>query len=203
MRRFRAWGVRLAVRALAATWRVEFIGQEHLASVEGGSGAFVYAVWHRSLIPLVWIHRHRDVTLLVSSHADGSLLAEAATRWGYRLTRGSSGRGGVQALRCAVRTLRDGGAVAVTPDGPRGPPGVAKPGVLAAARLAGVPILPVAADASRAWSIGSWDRMLIPHPFARVRVVYREPLANVDADTPVGALAGRLDDAAAIAAGAT
>ena len=199
MKRLRTWLVRWAVRALAATWRIEVVGEEHLARVQAAPGAFVYAVWHRSLIPLVWWHRNRGITLLVSAHEDGSLLAEAARRWGYRLVRGSSGGGGLQALRSVVRTLHCGGAVAVTPDGPRGPHRVAKPGVLVAARLAGVPILPIAADASSIWSIGSWDQMLIPRPFARVRVVYREPLTNVDETTPVVELAGRLDEAAAVA----
>jgi lysophospholipid acyltransferase (LPLAT)-like uncharacterized protein len=163
-----------AFRSLASTWRFEVDGRAHhdLAA----RGPFVYALWHHTLLPLLWWHRHRDITLLVSRHRDGELLAGPAARLGYRLARGSTTRGGAAGFRALLRDLRSGHAVAVTPDGPAGPPRRIKPGVLRAAAAAGVPILPVAAVASRAWHLRSWDRLLVPQPFARVRVRYGSPV---------------------------
>jgi lysophospholipid acyltransferase (LPLAT)-like uncharacterized protein len=172
--RLRARLARGALSALARTWRVEVQGAEHLAAARA-RGAFVFALWHRTLVPLLWWHRTQNVTLLVSRHADGALVAEAAQDLGYRVARGSSTRGGTSALRSVLRTLLAGSPVAVTPDGPRGPRGVVKPGVVAAARRTGAPILPVTAAAHPAWRARSWDGLAIPRPFARVRVVYGAP----------------------------
>jgi lysophospholipid acyltransferase (LPLAT)-like uncharacterized protein len=191
--RWRVSLARAALAALARTWRVEVEGIEHLAAARA-RGAFVFALWHRTLLPLLWWHRAQDVTLLVSRHADGALVAGAAGRLGYRLARGSTTRGGAAGLRGLLRALRAGRPAAVTPDGPRGPAGVVKPGVVAAARRTGAPILPVTAAADRAWRARSWDGLAIPQPFARIRVVYDAPW-----DPPTGdleacrQLAARLD----------
>jgi lysophospholipid acyltransferase (LPLAT)-like uncharacterized protein len=199
MQRF---ALRLLLRLLAATWRIDVVGGEHLASTRRAGGGFVFALWHRTLLPLLWWHRRQDITLLVSRHADGELLADSAARLGYRLVRGSTTRGGTGALRAMIRALDAGETVAVTPDGPRGPARVVKPGVLAAARRGGVPILPVAAGANRVWVLGSWDRLVIPRPFARVRIAYGPPLdpgRDPGTGAASGELARRLDAVAALA----
>jgi hypothetical protein len=183
-----------AFRGLASTWRFDVTGAEH--HERAARGPFVYALWHHALLPLLWWHRHRSITLLVSRHRDGELLAAPAARLGYRLARGSTTRGGATGFRALLRDLADGHAVAVTPDGPAGPPGRIKPGVLRAATTAGVPILPVAAVAHRAWRLRTWDRLLVPEPFATVVVRYGGLLVP-DGRDEVGlgrALAGALDD---------
>lgn len=193
-----AWVLRGVLRLLAATWRVRVIGDEHLEAARRGGRGFVFALWHGSLVPLLWHHRGQGVTLLVSQHADGEVLARAARGLGYATVRGSSTRGGLSGLRAAVRALRAGGTVAITPDGPRGPARVVKPGALAAGRQAGVGIVPVAAGASSAWSAASWDAMIVPRPFARITIAYGPMLRPSDADPPEAArdLADRLNDAA-------
>ena len=168
---------RLALGALARTWRIDAAGAEHLHRLRQTGTPFAFALWHAHLLPLVWYHRTGPTSMVVSAHGDGGLLAGAARAWGLGLIRGSSTRGGVGALRQMVRALTSGREIAVTPDGPRGPAGVAKAGVVAAAQLAGAPILPVAAWASSSWRARSWDGFLIPRPFARVRIVYDAPLA--------------------------
>jgi lysophospholipid acyltransferase (LPLAT)-like uncharacterized protein len=74
-----------------------------------------------------------------------------------------------------VRAARGGSDLAVTPDGPRGPRGVFKPGALLVAQLTGYPVVPIALAASPAWTLSSWDRFLVPKPFARVHVEYLPP----------------------------
>ena len=162
------------VRALAATWRIRVHGPEPFR--EGGKTALLVVLWHSRILPLLYHHRDRGIVLLISRHRDGGYLADLAERWGYRAVRGSSKRGGAAGLLGIVRELENGAIVAVTPDGPQGPPEKVKPGAIAAAQHAGVPIIPLAATASGAWWVRSWDRFCIPKPFARVDIAYGAPI---------------------------
>jgi len=90
--------------------------------------------------------------------------------------RGSSSRGGAQALLALREVLKTGDRVGFTPDGPRGPLQEVQPGVLFLAQKAGVPIVPVAYGARSAWVFGSWDRFLVPTPLNRIVMMYGEPL---------------------------
>ena len=167
---------RWVVSLLGLTWRVRVYGTEHLQDLRRDGRPFAFALWHRHLLPLVWYHRGHPTSLVVSAHHNGGYLARAARGWGYRLIRGSSTRGGVWAFRRMLRVLQSGGEIAVTPDGPRGPAGVVKPGVVAAIQIAGASIVPVAAWASSSWKLRSWDGFSIPKPFARLHVAYGAPL---------------------------
>lgn len=180
--------VSVAARLLAQTWRLDVVGEEHVFELRRGGFPIVFAVWHAHLLPPLWHRRGEGITLLVSGHADATHLASAGRRWGYNVVSGSSTRGGVGGLRGIVRVLADGGDVAFTPDGPRGPAREAKPGAMAAAQLSGAAIIPIGAAASSEWRFDSWDRFRLPRPFAKVRVVYGEPLNGTDGD-----LAERLD----------
>ncbi len=164
------------VRLLARTWRYRVEGAEHYRGLRTAHRPFIFALWHSQILPLLALHRRQDIVLLISRHRDGQYLATLAERWGYRFVRGSSKRGGEVGLLGIVRSLVGGEVVAITPDGPQGPPQRVKPGVLAAAQHAGVAILPLAARASRAWYLGSWDRFCIPKPFARIEVRYADPI---------------------------
>jgi len=160
------------VSMLARTWRVTVSGAERWEAVLKSGRPHIFLLWHDALLPLLWQHRSRGVTIVVSDAQDGRYLAEYARRIGYRESRGSSTRGGVRALIGAVKALRAGGAVAFTPDGPRGPRRAFKGGVLLAAQRGGAIVVPLHAGADRAWRLHSWDRFLIPKPFARVRIAY-------------------------------
>jgi lysophospholipid acyltransferase (LPLAT)-like uncharacterized protein len=98
----------------------------------------------------------------------------------YRTIHGSSRRGAERALLSLAREVEGGAHVAVTPDGPRGPAESFAPGALIAAQRSGAPIVLLRAVADRAWRLRSWDRFMIPKPFARVTIYVSEP-ATVDA----------------------
>lgn len=168
--------LRGAVALLARSWRYETQGWEHVQGLRDARQAAVYLIWHGQLLPVTCRHRHEGVVVLVSRHRDGGYLATIAERWGYRVVRGSTRRGGAAGLLTIVRLLKEGREVALTPDGPRGPARRVQPGAVAAAQHAGVPVVPVAAVADHAWRLRSWDRFMVPKPFARVRVVYGEPI---------------------------
>jgi hypothetical protein len=95
---------------------------------------------------------------------------------GYRTIRGSSRRGAERALLALAREVEGGAHVAVTPDGPRGPAESFAPGALIAAQRSGAPIVLLRAVADRAWRLRSWDRFIIPKPFARITIYVGEPV---------------------------
>jgi len=133
-------------------------------------------------LPLLWQHRHQGIAIVVSEAREGKYLADFATSLGYRALYGSSTRGGTRALLGAVRELRAGRAVAFTPDGPRGPRRELKPGVIAAAQRGGAFIVPLHAESGRAWRLNSWDRLMIPKPFAPVWISYGHPFQVGDGE---------------------
>jgi lysophospholipid acyltransferase (LPLAT)-like uncharacterized protein len=157
------------IRLLATTWRFEVRNDERWRAARRPQ---VFILWHETLLPLLWLHRNQGVAIVVSEARDGQYLSDLATALGYGAVRGSSSRGGARALLGAVRQLQAGRSVAFTPDGPRGPRREIKPGFVAAAQRGGGLIVPVHAEADRAWRLHSWDRFMIPKPLARVRVTY-------------------------------
>jgi len=163
---------RFAVRLLGMTWRTRLEGPDLRRSAHDTGQAVALALWHGELLPLVWYHRNQGIAALISSHADGEIIARVVQSLGYQPIRGSTSRGGVRALVEAVTELRAGRDVAFTTDGPRGPRRVSAPGVGVAAAKAGVSVVPVGAHVTRAWVFRSWDRFVVPKPFATIIVRY-------------------------------
>ncbi len=163
------------VGLLAATWRYRVRGWEHVEDAHRRRRPIVYVLWHSRILPLLYSRRSEGMAVLISRHADGGHLAQLSERWGYRVVRGSSKRGGDVGLLGLVRHLRDGAEVALTPDGPRGPAERVKPGALAAAQHAAALVIAVGGRASSAWWLRSWDRFCLPKPFATIEVAYSAP----------------------------
>ena len=171
--RIAGFGVWL-VRALGWTWRVRVTHDTEVLRVISGEMPAIYSLWHGHLLPLLYHHRDQGVAILISEHSDGEIIARIATSLGYRTVRGSTSRGAARALLGLSRVLSDGGVLAVTPDGPRGPARSYAPGVAIVAQRSGAPVIAAAASAKWAWRLNTWDRFLIPLPFARVRVSYSD-----------------------------
>jgi lysophospholipid acyltransferase (LPLAT)-like uncharacterized protein len=167
---------RLALGVLLRTTRFRVEGEPTHRRFHDEGRPVVFVLWHGRLLPLAWLHRGEGVVGLVSRSGDGELIAGVMRAWGFGTVRGSSSRGGGPALRELVKQLEGGRSLAITPDGPRGPRQVMKPGALLVARAAGAPVIPVAAGTPRAWWFGTWDRFLVPKPFARIVVRYGEPV---------------------------
>ena len=161
------------LRAWAVSLRARVDGQEaHDAAL--AEGPVVFACYHGELLPLLLLHRDRGHVGLASRSRDGGVAGEALTALGYGLVRGSSSRGGVGALLSLRAALRDQRrSVAITVDGPRGPRGVPQPGALSLARSTGAPVLAVRVWAQPALRLASWDRFLLPAPFARLYLRYQ------------------------------
>lgn len=183
--RFQSAGVLGAgvVSALFATTRAERIGQEHYERFRREGQPVMFVFWHGQLLPLVYYHRQEGIVVLVSEHDDGEYITRVIERYGFGAVRGSSTRGGTKGLRGLVRAAREGRDLGVTPDGPRGPRGVFKPGALLAAQMADLPVVPLSVRASSGWRFRSWDGFLMPRPFSKITLEYHEPVwISRDAD---------------------
>lgn len=165
---------RVLAQLLAASWRFSEHNMEAFSRLRAERKPFLLAVWHGQLFIAVMANRHRDFAAMASTHGDADLIARMMMAWGYNFVRGSSSKGGRAALVQMVEHLQAGRHFAITPDGPRGPRGVPKPGALVAAVRGGVPIVTMHFEVSRAWRFKSWDRFCVPKPFARVRAIYSD-----------------------------
>jgi lysophospholipid acyltransferase (LPLAT)-like uncharacterized protein len=175
----RFWAAGLAghavTSALFRTVRTRSEGDEHYRRLRRERTPVIFSVWHAQLLSLAVRHRDEGVVALVSEHADGEYLVRLIERIGFATVRGSSTRGGIQGLKGLIRAAREGHDLTITVDGPRGPACVFKPGALLAAQTTGCPVIPVGMGCSAAWRFDSWDRFLVPKPFATVRIAYGEP----------------------------
>ncbi|HEY3265299.1 MAG TPA: lysophospholipid acyltransferase family protein [Armatimonadota bacterium] len=146
-----------------------------LARIQNGEGQVLVA-WHgRTMVPLIFFRGKRVVTI-ISPSRDGEILCRLYRRFGWDAVRGSTMRGAAKVTLAALRQLRTGATLAITPDGPRGPAGIAQPGSLYMAKKTGCPIIPTGSSASRAWRLKSWDDFLIPKPFSRAAIVFGDPI---------------------------
>jgi lysophospholipid acyltransferase (LPLAT)-like uncharacterized protein len=164
------------IRLLGITWRVRIIDAGPVDRLRYDGQPVALLLWHGQLLPLLYVMRFQSIACLISTHKDGELIAQVARRLGCKLVRGSSSRGADRALLGLVRTLKDGFTIAVTPDGPRGPYRTFAAGALVAAHRAGAPVVAFGVHASRAWYLKSWDQFMIPKPFARLTIVFDDPM---------------------------
>lgn len=175
--RVAAFAAPALLRALAASWRVvetDEMGQTGPARRRLEPA--IYALWHAELLPLMMIYAPLGPATMISHHGDGEIAAAVVRSLGSRVVRGSSTAGGGEAFRELVQLGRDGRAIAMTPDGPRGPAGRCKPGVLRLAARSGLPVAPVAARPASGWRARSWDRFIVPKPFTVVHVEFTPPI---------------------------
>ena len=153
------------VRVLHATIEIAYEVEDPAAYPSWAGRPLVYVFWHEMLLFPAAIHA-RDATALVSRHRDGEVVAQALRFLGGSVVRGSTGRGGVRAVRDLLRVGRMR-HLCINPDGPRGPRRVFQPGAVYLAGRLGVPIVPVGYAYSTCRRAKSWDRMAIPHPFCK------------------------------------
>jgi lysophospholipid acyltransferase (LPLAT)-like uncharacterized protein len=177
------WLISIYIRIVYATSRWTIEGAEIPRRFHESGKPFILAFWHGRLLmmPMAW---RRDVAIhmLISGHRDGRIIADAVRHFGIASIAGSSSRGGLTALRLMVKTLKGGECVGITPDGPRGPAMRASHGIVAAARLAQVPIIPISYATRRHRVMRSWDRFHLAFPFTSGVHLWGAPI-----EVPAGA----------------
>lgn len=128
---------------------IETRGQEHVDGLYRAGQRVIIAFWHARQLMMPLTYRGTLAHILISQHQDGEIIARIVERFGFKAVRGSSTRGGMEALRELIRLGRAGVDLVVTPDGPRGPAHIAKMGVIQLARASGLPIVPLAFACSK------------------------------------------------------
>ena len=160
----------------AGYWFIRIIGPTLRVCVSREAGAqetisqrpLIGSFWHACIIPATYLCRNSGVRVMSSNSYDGEYMGRIIRRFGFVAVKGSSSRNVVRALLGLRRALADGWSVAFTLDGPRGPRYTVKPGPVALARSAGVPMTMFHMAVDRAWVLNTWDRLIIPKPFSHV-----------------------------------
>ena len=182
--RMRLWLVPRLIRAahcgLMCTLRFSYSGRNHdlpYLESEQEVGAFLL-LWHEHTLSSLHVWQDSDIWGMMSRSRAGTIQAALWRLYGFPTVWGSSTRPreAVQALRDAVKTLKEGHHFALTPDGPKGPPHVAQSGAVWIASNSGAPIMPLGFAFERAWRLSTWDKYIIPKPFSRVHVHVGPPV---------------------------
>ena len=189
------WLVAQYIRLVWATGRWEIKNSALPERLWREGKPFIIAFWHGRLLilPAMWPRRAK-ISMLISMHRDGELIARAIGYFGHGTVRGSAARagsdkdrGGVAALRGMLKALKANEYVGITPDGPRGPRMRATDGIVTVARMAGVPIIPCSYGARSRVVLSTWDRFVLPLPFTRGVILWGEPI-YVTRDADAGAM---------------
>jgi len=150
------------------TMRVSIVGQDAYRDLVDSENGVIGIFWHGRMLMMPFLYPGNNISILISDHRDGEIVANVMELFNFGLVRGSSKKGGSAAFREMLKLLKNGSDLGITPDGPNGPPEVVKPGVAEVARLSGKYIIPTTFSARPCIRATSWDRFMFPLPFSRV-----------------------------------
>jgi lysophospholipid acyltransferase (LPLAT)-like uncharacterized protein len=148
--------------------------------VEGAPADFSRTIvcgWHGRSMAFSNQFRNRGFWVVISQSNDGEMQTRIFSRLGFRIIRGSTGRGGARALVESIRALKAGGTMAMTPDGPRGPSQVVQDGVMVMAQKSGAALLPGAFSCRPRLMFRSWDKYIVPLPFSKGIILFGDPIS--------------------------
>lgn len=134
-----AWGIRV----IGKTMDLSTVGERTVDALIRKGTPIIIAFWHGRQVMMPLAYRGTSASILISQHRDGEIIARAMTYFGFDAIRGSSSRGGFQAVRQLLKVACHGQDLIVTPDGPRGPACQVQPGVIYLAKVTGFPIVPL------------------------------------------------------------
>ena len=160
------------------TIRFRWYGGKHIHPDPRKRGNAIYVMWHQRVLCFAYTHAHLGSRVLISRSKDGEIIARIAARLGLFPIRGSSHRGGADAMRGLLAEAGSGYDFGITPDGPKGPARVFKVGAIYLASQSGLPIVPITVAYRRFWRLNSWDGFQLPRPFTR-GVIHTGPPISV------------------------
>lgn len=159
------------VRAYSWTFRLTVENEKEWTDYLKNGGSVLLCTWHQQFFSAIRYFQNYKVfnpLIMISQSSDGKIVAGVAERTGWNTVRGSSSRGGKEALKIMITNLKQSKLAAHIVDGPKGPSGKVKPGVIRLAHATGAVIVPFSVSAEKAWYFNSWDKFLLPKPFAKV-----------------------------------
>ena len=158
--------------------KIEVKGEENLINLINSGRPIMVCVWHGRLVFPSWYLRLKttNVHAIASRHTDAEIMARILRRWGYGLIRGSTRKGGKAVVQKMADVFKNAGIIAVTNDGPKGPPRIAKAGSTGLALKYNVQIVTITGSATKFWQMKSWDRSMLPKPFGTIQLIVSSPL---------------------------
>jgi lysophospholipid acyltransferase (LPLAT)-like uncharacterized protein len=166
---FAIWAI---ATLLGKTWRpVLKSSNPQLTSFSSLGERNIYVLWHSTLLPIAYSFKAANAVVLISSSNDGKRAAAVASRWNCEVIFGSSSKDGVSGSRKCLRALQQNKNLIITPDGPKGPALKVKTGVAHISDITQVPVTPILLQLPSCWRLNSWDRMIIPKPFAKLEIL--------------------------------
>ena len=166
----------LFIRILFSTIRIEERPHNYPRKLINQNKKIIYAIWHPFMLTPGYVARNLGIKVLISQHSDGEYIAQVIKWLGYSSVRGSTTRGGGRALLAIIKKAREWKALAITPDGPKGPVFHAQPGIIFLGQKTGYPIIPLSLAYSNYWTLPSWDKFRVPKPFSYAVVNYGKPI---------------------------
>lgn len=161
------------LKLLAGTMRFKKVNYQPIKDLTGPK---IVAGWHGRSLAYAVHFRNKGEWVIISHSRDGEIQNRVFKKMGFQVIRGSTGRGGIRAAIEGIKALRDGGTMAITPDGPRGPSGVLQGGVMLMAQKSGAALVPIGISSKPCIYAKSWDRYQLPLPFAKCIMIFGEPI---------------------------
>jgi lysophospholipid acyltransferase (LPLAT)-like uncharacterized protein len=157
--------------------RKDVKGREKYESLLQAGNSVILSVWHGQLLSIVHDLRKEKFYAIAGTHEDAEIISRIATKWGWRMIRGSSKEKGDVAYKNMINTLKQpGSAVFITPDGPAGPARIPKPGGIRAAQATNAAIIPISVYSTRRWGFTNWDTFYLEKPFGKIYIRYGTPI---------------------------
>jgi lysophospholipid acyltransferase (LPLAT)-like uncharacterized protein len=165
------------VNVIAMTYRLRLVDSQNERDILDQGKSLIYISWHQRFFPgITFFAKRKPIAIMISQSRDGDIMAHVVKVLGWHPVRGSSSRGGREGLQELKSLALDGYRIGHIVDGPKGPFGVVKPGLLKIAQVSGLPIVPTITSAQKKWCFNSWDRFMIPKFFSRVIIRFGEPI---------------------------
>ena len=154
-----------------------FINKKYVENLWKKNEAFILCFWHGRLLmmPLSW-NKEKKINVLISTHSDGQLLSKTVKHFNIETITGSSSKGGSEAIRNIVKSLKSGISIGMTPDGPRGPRMKVNSAIIKIASLTGHKIVPLSYSVKKKFFLNSWDKFLVALPFGKGCFVWGKPI---------------------------
>ena len=173
------YGGLLLVKIITLTNRVSVVDSKNETDLMARHNSLVYASWHQRFFPgIAFFAKRKPIAIMISRSRDGEFISRIVDLFGWLPVRGSSSRGGLSALIKIKKLTLSGYNIGHIVDGPRGPFGVVKPGLLRIAQVSGKPIVPAIMSAQKKWVFNSWDRFMVPKPFSRVIIRFGQAISS-------------------------
>lgn len=166
----------IVIRVLCKTVKYQFVNKSAIEKLENSNQNYVLAFWHGTMLTAWYLNRNKNMSAIVSQSKDGEILTRLLKKWKYEIARGSSHKGGKEAMNILLDFAQNKKSVSITPDGPTGPINVMKPGAVITAKKCSIPLVLAGVGYNNYYEFKSWDKFKLPKFFSVSKIIYSDPI---------------------------